>query len=126
MGHDCGVASSLWVRKLWVLGAGLIAAAIGTVFFVIGLDAADKVSSGAGLFVGLAGLAVAVYGVVLARSPAPSPASGTTSPPSETALPATASASGPAPQTAAAGERSVAVGGDNSGTIVTGDGNDVR
>ncbi|MFI6604043.1 hypothetical protein ACIBHX_48100 [Nonomuraea sp. NPDC050536] len=89
--------------------SGLMAGALGVVFIVLDLAQADQLASVIGVFVGLAGLGVSVYGLVLARrGAAPDSAS---SPVSAT------------PQTEAAitarGERSVATR-ENSGVILTG------
>lgn len=106
-----GMTASRWVRRVGVLVGGLLLAGVGAVFGVVGLDKADKISSAAGFFVGVAGLAVSAYGVILARRAAP---------PTQQPAP---SAPGRA---TAQGERSVAIGGDNSAPIVTGDNNEVR
>lgn len=50
----------------WLLGI-LAIIGLGMHFVRIGLDRADKVSSALGIFVSAIGLAVAVYGMVLAR-----------------------------------------------------------
>ncbi|MDQ3405414.1 MAG: hypothetical protein M3548_18820 [Actinomycetota bacterium] len=59
------VAKRLWMFAL-AGGLALVGAGV-VVFVVVGLDRADKLASVTGVFVGLAGLAVAVYGVMLAR-----------------------------------------------------------
>jgi hypothetical protein len=46
---------------------GLALVGLGTYFVATGLDRADKLASVIGAFVGMIGLAVAMYGVVLAR-----------------------------------------------------------
>ncbi|MGW9372215.1 hypothetical protein ACWGVR_19570 [Streptomyces xanthophaeus] len=70
-GRDVGVAA-LVVAGLGVVGLGVF-------FAVAGLDDADKLASVIGVFVGLAGLGLSVYGIVLARRssrPGPSPTAG--------------------------------------------------
>jgi drug/metabolite transporter (DMT)-like permease len=65
-----------WLAVL-TAGAGLIV--LGIYFSRIGLDRADKTASVIGAFSGLAGLALAAYGVVLARREhrtVPSPTAG--------------------------------------------------
>jgi hypothetical protein len=105
---------------VWVLAGGVLAIGVGVVFFLIGLDKADKVASSAGLFVGVAGLGVAIYGVVLARRSTPqSP----TPPTPQLAPQPPASQPG---STSSPGSRSVDIRGDNSGPIVMGDKNDLR
>lgn len=102
-------------RKRWVwislMAAGGLVGALGVVFVVLGLDRADQLASVVGVFVGLAGLGVSVYGVVLARR------TGSPDPPSSAAAPAPAAGG---ETIIATGERSVAVR-DNSGVIQTGD-----
>jgi hypothetical protein len=49
-----------------ILG-GLAVAGLGVFFVLTGLDRADKLASVIGVFVGLIGLTISVYGVVLAR-----------------------------------------------------------
>jgi hypothetical protein len=100
---------------VWVLASGLLLAAVGVVFVLVGLDKADKIASSAGFFVGLAGLGVSVYGVILARGATPPP------PAREPA-----SASPALREVTASWERSVSVAGDSSAPIVTGDNNEVR
>lgn len=53
----------------WVAAvvAGLVTAGVGVFFAVIGVEDADQWSGILGLFVGVAGLVVAVYGAVLTR-----------------------------------------------------------
>ncbi|PRH78009.1 hypothetical protein C6N75_17140, partial [Streptomyces solincola] len=55
-------------RRSWLIGTGalLVLAGLGAFFAFQGLDRADKWASVLGLFVGVAGLALAVYG---ARAP---------------------------------------------------------
>ncbi|MFI0486800.1 hypothetical protein [Actinomadura sp. 9N215] len=105
-------------RWAGVLAGGVLLAGVGVVFVVVGLDRADKIASSAGFFVGVAGLVVAVYGVILARRATPPPP-----PQSPEPTPPKPSAPGQAP---ASGERSVAIKGDNSAPIVTGDNNEVQ
>jgi len=112
------MTASGWAGRLGVLAGGLILAGVGVVFLVVGLDKADKIASSAGLFVGLAGLGVSVYGVILARR-------ASTPPIPPTPLSSKPSTGPPAPEAPALGERSVAVAGENSGPIVTGDNNEV-
>jgi hypothetical protein len=64
-GRDVGVAA--------LVVAGLAAVGLGVFFAVAGLDDADKLASVIGVFVGLVGLGLSVYGIVLARRPPPSP-----------------------------------------------------
>ncbi|WP_369386219.1 hypothetical protein AB5J72_00195 [Streptomyces sp. CG1] len=47
---------------------GLTLAALGIYFLTVGLDKADKTASVAGSLIGLAGLGVSIFGLVLARS----------------------------------------------------------
>jgi hypothetical protein len=47
---------------------------VGVTFIVLGLEQADQLASVVGVLVGLAGLGVSVYGVVLARPAPPSEA----------------------------------------------------
>ncbi|MET7400419.1 hypothetical protein ABZS66_43725 [Dactylosporangium sp. NPDC005572] len=64
-----------WRRALvWVsvVVGGLVLVGLGTLFVVLGLARADQLASVIGAFVGLTGLPVAVYGVVLARRALPS------------------------------------------------------
>jgi hypothetical protein len=87
-------------RLMWV-GAGITLAAmagLGVYFARVGLDDAGKISGVIGVFVALAGLGVAVYGTIGDR---PSRAS--------------------KPTVSASGSRSVAIGGDNTGIVSTGD-----
>lgn len=78
-------------------------AGLGVYFTLVGLEKADKLSSVIGLFVAVAGLGVAVYGLVTDRK-----------------------SSGGGEDTphcvSASGERSIAIGGDNSGPVSSGDG----
>ncbi|AQZ66199.1 unnamed protein product [[Actinomadura] parvosata subsp. kistnae] len=96
-------------KRVLVWGGAVVAAAALAaliVYFVrVGLDNADKLASVIGLFVAIAGLAVAVYGL---RSQPQQP--------DEAAKPGTSASA------SASGTRSVAIGGDNSGVISTGDG----
>ncbi|NJP92138.1 hypothetical protein HCN51_22175 [Nonomuraea sp. FMUSA5-5] len=96
------------MRKRMLVWGGAVVAAVALaaliVYFVrVGLDNADKLASVIGLFVAVAGLAVAVYGL---RSQPQQP--------DDAAKPGTSAS--------ASGTRSVAIGGDNSGVISTGDG----
>ncbi|MEU4836360.1 hypothetical protein [Streptosporangium sp. NPDC023615] len=70
----------------------------------VGLQAADQWASVIGVFVALAGLGVAVYGVVADRNNTGS-GGGASTPPG----------------VSASGERSIAIGGDNTGIASTGD-----
>ncbi|GAA2206115.1 hypothetical protein GCM10009850_015730 [Nonomuraea monospora] len=79
--------------------AVVAAAALIWYFVRVGLDEADKLASVIGLFCTVAGLAVAIYG--LRDRPAQADE---------------------APGVSASGPRSVAIGGDNSGIVSTGDG----
>lgn len=95
-------------RVLVWTGTGAAVAAmagLGVYFARVGLESADKLASVIGVFVGLIGLALAAYGLVPGRSPAAPPA-------------------GPEmrPDVSASGSRSVAIGGDNTGVVSTGDG----
>ncbi|GIG60625.1 hypothetical protein Lfu02_49970 [Longispora fulva] len=54
-------------RWVWLLVGGLALVGLGAFFVVAGLDRADKLASAIGLFVGLGGLGVSVYGLVLTR-----------------------------------------------------------
>lgn len=60
---------------VWVGGVVAVACAAGLLvyFVVVGLDEADKLASVIGAFVGLAGLALAGYGIVVARRGTPPP-----------------------------------------------------
>ncbi|WP_153534465.1 hypothetical protein [Actinomadura macrotermitis] len=49
------------------VAGGVLLVGLGVVFVLVGLDKADKISSTLGVFIGLIGLALSVYGVVLAR-----------------------------------------------------------
>ncbi|PVC90706.1 hypothetical protein DBP19_18535 [Streptomyces sp. CS090A] len=90
----------------------LVAAGLGTLAVVGGLDRADKAASIVGAGIGLAGLVVSLY--ALRRSPAPGPV-----PPSPGPAPVPAAGAGSA--AVAEGVRSVAAGG-SIGRAVTGDG----
>jgi drug/metabolite transporter (DMT)-like permease len=61
-----------WLTVL-VVGVGLVG--LGVYFGRIGLDRADKTASVIGAFSGFAGLALAAYGIVLARRDPPTPPS---------------------------------------------------
>lgn len=94
---------------VWV-GAGLVMAALaglGVYFAVVGLDKADKWASVIGVFVAISGLVVAIAGLFTDRHNSSSGGSG---------------GGQASPRVSASGERSVAIGGDNSGNISTGDG----
>lgn len=86
------------------------AAGLGVYFTRVGLDNADKLASVIGVFVAVAGLAAAVYGLIAE----PKSSDGRQNGPNSPARPS-ASAS-------ASGERSIAIGGDNTGIASTGDG----
>ncbi|MFI6457859.1 hypothetical protein ACIBF6_40660 [Streptosporangium amethystogenes] len=91
-------------RVLVWAGAGIAVAALaglGVYLSRVGLDEADKLASVIGLFVALAGLGVAVYGVVAGRKGS----GGGTAEPDRLAVPAS-------------GERPV----DGGGIVSTGDG----
>ncbi|MBB2746154.1 UNVERIFIED_ORG: hypothetical protein FHR35_006017 [Microbispora rosea subsp. rosea] len=62
-----------WAGGIAALGAG---SALAVYLSMVGLDKADKLASVIGLFVGLAGLVVGVWGVLLTRQEPPAPASG--------------------------------------------------
>jgi hypothetical protein len=66
-----GVRGGAWWR--WIAGAagGLAVAALGGFLFRAGLEDADRWASVFGLFLNLAGLAVAVYSLVRSRPVAP-------------------------------------------------------
>lgn len=53
--------------------AVIAATTMGIYFTVVGLDEADKLASAIGAFIGLAGLALAIYGTVNARRSNPPP-----------------------------------------------------
>ncbi|WP_433187841.1 hypothetical protein [Actinoallomurus sp. CA-150999] len=93
-------------------GGGLIAVAalvaLGAYFVAVGLDKADKLASVIGVFVAVVGLAVSVYGMAADRRAA---GGGQATGGGQAAGQATAS-----------GERSIAIGGDNTGIASTGDG----
>ncbi|QYC39251.1 hypothetical protein Nocox_08130 [Nonomuraea coxensis DSM 45129] len=100
---------------MWIGAAVAVAAltGLGAHFARVGLDEADKLSSVIGGFAGLAGLALAAYGLLPAQ-PGNRPARGPGRGPEKS--PGAAS-----PGATASGPRSVAVAGDNSGAITTGD-----
>ncbi|WP_182897168.1 hypothetical protein [Microbispora sp. H10830] len=62
-----------WAGGIAALGAG---SALAVYLSMVGLDKADKLASVIGLFVGLAGLVVGVWGLLLTRQEPPAPASG--------------------------------------------------
>ncbi|MEV0379058.1 hypothetical protein [Nonomuraea sp. NPDC050643] len=111
------------MRKRVLVWSGAVAAVaamvgLGVYFTRVGLEDADKVASVIGVFVALVGLAVAIYGLRGGRSPE---AAGTDPGPSPG--PGSGSGSGSAqPNVSAPGTRSVAIGGDNTGVVSTGDG----
>ncbi|MEV5894562.1 hypothetical protein [Nonomuraea fuscirosea] len=131
-------------KQVLVWGGAVVAVAAIVALAVhlsrVGLDEADKLASVIGLFVALAGLGVSIRGLTGGRRgddpstpPPPAPdvaASGpnasapvpdaATSPPDVPASRPDVSASEPG--VSASGARSVAIGGDNSGIISTGDG----
>ncbi|MFC5831872.1 hypothetical protein [Nonomuraea insulae] len=102
------------MRRRVLVRAGAVVAVVAVaglvVYFVrVGLDHADQLASVIGLFVALVGLGVAIYGLGSDRSgtreddrPLPKPES--------------------KPDVSASGARSVAIGGDNTGIVSTGDG----
>ncbi|MEV0618038.1 hypothetical protein AB0I81_32265 [Nonomuraea sp. NPDC050404] len=105
------------MRKRVLVWGGAVVAVVAVaaliIYFVrVGLDNADKLAGVIGLFVALAGLGTTAYGLVGGRSAkraenAPEPAK---------------EAEENRPDVSASGSRSVAIGGDNSGTVSTGDG----
>jgi hypothetical protein len=97
-GHDGGM-SGRWL--MWCGGVVAVAAAVGLGVYVAvaGLDEADKLASVLGALAGLAGLIVAIYGVMLDRQ-----------------------GGGGQPAGGASGDRSISAGGDISGIASTGDG----
>ncbi|MEV4169445.1 hypothetical protein [Nonomuraea sp. NPDC049709] len=94
-------------RLVWggVVVAVVAMAGLGVYFVRVGLEHADKLASVIGVFVALIGLVIAVYGVVGERAG--------DQPVQEAEV---------KPDVSASGSRSVAIGGDNSGVISTGDG----
>ncbi|MEV5411537.1 hypothetical protein AB0K60_22205 [Thermopolyspora sp. NPDC052614] len=96
----------MWI---WVGATVTMAALTGLAVHLawVGLDDADKLASVLSLFVGVAGLGVTIYGLVTDRKSgnggheAPSPQD--------------------RPNVTASGERSIAIGGDNTGIVSTGD-----
>jgi hypothetical protein len=54
-----------------VLLAGVAVVALGAVFVAVGLDKASEISGVIGAVVGVAGLGLSAYGIVLARRPQP-------------------------------------------------------
>jgi hypothetical protein len=94
-------------RVLVWCGGGIAAAApVGLVVYLslTGLDKAEKLVAVFGLLITMAGLSALIYGVVISQR-------------------AVASGSRPAQDSVSAlGSRSVAIGGENSGVISTGDG----
>jgi hypothetical protein len=98
-------------------GVAVVAVAALIVYFVrVGLDNADKLAGVIGLFVALIGLGATVYGLVSDRSakqPDDAPGQDDAADQKQPA---------PGPDVSASGSRSVAIGGDNSGIVSTGDG----
>lgn len=88
----------------WAGGLVAVAAlvALGAYFAAVGLDKADKLASVIGVFVAVVGLAVSVYGMAADRRAAGDGQAGG--------------------RATASGERSIAIGGDNTGIASTGDG----
>ncbi|MFB4317575.1 hypothetical protein [Actinomadura sp. 21ATH] len=95
--------------RVWVGAVVMVVALVGlgVHLAVVGLDKADKWASVIGVFVALAGLAAAVYGLVTGRHDNSGGDGGDGETPSGGAV--------------ASGERSIAIGGDNSGIVSTGD-----
>jgi hypothetical protein len=96
------------MRRRVLIWAGVVVAVaamagLGVYFWRVGLDDADKLASVIGVFVALAGLGAAVYGLFSDRAPAG------------------AQARAARPEVSASGTGSAAVGGDNVGIISTGD-----
>ncbi|MGW4790794.1 hypothetical protein ACWEPC_00070 [Nonomuraea sp. NPDC004297] len=120
-------------KRVLVWGGAAVAvvtvAALIIYFVRVGLDDADKLASVLGLFVAAAGLAVAVHGLRRDRA-RPDAGPATIAEPTAPTGPATTAETAeppgkpepPRPNVSASGTRSVAVGGDNSGIISTGDG----
>ncbi|SEG57675.1 hypothetical protein SAMN05444920_103255 [Nonomuraea solani] len=99
------------MRKRVLVWSGAVVAVaalagLGVYFVRVGLEEADRLASVIGVFVALAGLAVAIYGLAGGRTPEDTPQEPET----------------PRPDVSASGPRSVAIGGDNSGVVSTGDG----
>ncbi|MEV0312895.1 hypothetical protein [Nonomuraea fuscirosea] len=124
-------------KQMLVWGGAVVAVAAVVALAVhlarVGLDDADKLASVIGLFVALAGLGVSIRGLTGGRrgddpSAPPPPAPDVAASGSDASAPvpdgATSQPDGSAPEpgVSAPGARSVAVGGDNSGIISTGDG----
>ncbi|CAL9645350.1 hypothetical protein SUDANB95_06426 [Actinosynnema sp. ALI-1.44] len=61
------------MRWLWVVG-GLVVVAVGVGVVLLGLEKADQVASVVGALAGVAGLAVALYGLRRTTTPTPAPA----------------------------------------------------
>ncbi|MEV8635095.1 hypothetical protein AB0395_25905 [Streptosporangium sp. NPDC051023] len=84
-------------KGILLAGVGVVAGALGVAFVMVGLEQADRLASVLGAFVGLAGLAVSVYGLRASETPAvPDPAAqprkavtmgGTSPPPPDLAMP---------------------------------------
>ncbi|TDD58313.1 hypothetical protein [Actinomadura rubrisoli] len=90
--------------RVLVRGGAVVAAmatvGLGGYFAAVGLDEADKLASVIGVFVALAGLAVAVYGLVAERH---------------------GGEGEPSPRSSTPGDRSIAIAGDHTGIASTGD-----
>ncbi|MEU8363452.1 hypothetical protein AB0C27_46290 [Nonomuraea sp. NPDC048882] len=107
-------------KRVLVWGGAVVAvaavAALAVYLARVGLDDADKLASVIGLFVALAGLGISIRGLTGGR-PTDDPA-----PPVPDGAAPGQNVSAPEPGVSASGSRSVAIGGDNSGIISTGDG----
>ncbi len=102
--------------------AGAAAIGLGVYLSRVELAEADQLASVIGVFIALAGLAVALYGLLAGRSAGGS--SGGAGGGAHDGADAAAKDSGDGqtrPDVTASGERSVAIGGDNSGIVSTGD-----
>ncbi|GAA1635505.1 hypothetical protein GCM10009733_035780 [Nonomuraea maheshkhaliensis] len=108
-------------KRVLVWGGAVVAvsavAALAVYLARVGLDEADKLASVIGLFVALAGLGISIRGLTGGR-----PGDDPTSPPPPVSDGAAPGQDVSAPGVSASGPRSVAIGGDNSGIISTGDG----
>jgi drug/metabolite transporter (DMT)-like permease len=65
------MSESRRVVRVGVVVGGVTLIGLGVLFVVAGLDKADKIASILGAFIGLVGLVLAGYGVVLARRALP-------------------------------------------------------